>query len=147
MSAQQAHHVVIYERLSGFTAGSSVLPSTAPAEVPAATAGGDVYAAYADREDEDGDMMMAEEEADQLVSSLQAARHDSNEWVTPTDHPSIAMLLYGQQVSATYSLYVSLLKMPAWCNSLVMCILTISFSTLTFQPGSQISQGLFSCQL
>lgn len=43
--------------------------------------------------------MMAEEEADQLVSSLQAARHDSNEWGTPADHPSISMLLYGQQVS------------------------------------------------
>ena len=79
------------------------MPSNAPAEVPAAIAdGGNVYAAFADREDEDGDVMMAEEEADQLVSSLQAARHDSNEWVTPTDHPSIAMLLYGQQVSCRY---------------------------------------------
>ena len=57
------------------------------------------HAAVIDREDEDGDVMMAEDEADQLVSSLQAARHDSNEWVTTADHPSISMLLYGQQVS------------------------------------------------
>lgn len=41
---------------------------------------------------------MAEEEADQLVSSLQDARTDSLEWLTPPHHPSISMLLFGQQV-------------------------------------------------
>ena len=78
------------------------MSSNAPAETPAALAEArNVNAATAVREDEDedGDVMMAEEEADQLVSSLQAARHDSNEWVTPADNASIAMLLYGQQVS------------------------------------------------
>ena len=42
---------------------------------------------------------MADEEVEQLVVSLQAARHDSRTWDDVADHASISMLLYGHQVA------------------------------------------------
>ncbi len=51
-----------------------------------------------DHEDKDGDVVMAEEEVEQLIESLQAARHDSREWDTAAGHATISMLLYGHQV-------------------------------------------------
>lgn len=77
---------------------SSLNGNAGLASAPSNAAAG-ALTAVDERADEDGDVVMAEEEADQLLSSLQAARHDSVEWVSPQDHPSIAMLLYGQQVS------------------------------------------------
>lgn len=74
--------------LECLTAGLGTAPSHAVQHTDAADG----------RADEDGDVVMAEEEADQLLSSLQAARHDSTEWGHPQEHPSISMLLYGQQV-------------------------------------------------
>ena len=51
-----------------------------------------------DFEDQDGDVVMADEEVEQLVSSLQAARHDSSSWDAAADHATISMLLFGHQV-------------------------------------------------
>ena len=56
-----------------------------------------------DHEDKDGDVVMAEEEVEQLIESLQAARHDSREWDTAAGHATISMLLYGHQVSCYFS--------------------------------------------
>lgn len=42
---------------------------------------------------------MADEEVEQLVVSLQAARHDSRTWDDVADHASISTLLYGHQVA------------------------------------------------
>ena len=55
-----------------------------------------------DHEDKDGDAVMAEEEVEQLIESLQAARHDSREWDTAAGHATISMLLYGHQVSCYF---------------------------------------------
>ena len=55
-------------------------------------------AASADYEDQDGDVVMADDEVEQLISSLQAARNDSSSWDHITDHASISMLLFGHQV-------------------------------------------------
>ncbi len=55
-----------------------------------------------DHEDKDGDVVMAEE-VEQLIESLQAARHDSREWDTAAGHATISMLLYGHQVSCYFS--------------------------------------------
>lgn len=50
-------------------------------------------------EDKDGDvLMMAEEDVEQLVASLQAARHASSEWENMGGLSSVSMLLFGQQV-------------------------------------------------
>ena len=53
-----------------------------------------------DYEDQDGDVVMADEEVEQLISSLQAARHDSSGWDAAADHATISMLLFGHQVQA-----------------------------------------------
>ena len=42
---------------------------------------------------------MADEEVEQLIVSLQAARHDNTEWESAAKHASISMLLFGRQVS------------------------------------------------
>ena len=55
-------------------------------------------ASAADGEDADGDVVMADEDVEQLIVSLHAARHDSKEWEDVAGHPTISMLLYGQQV-------------------------------------------------
>ncbi len=55
-----------------------------------------------DHEDKDGDVVMAEEEVEQLIESLQAARHDSREWDHAAGHATISMLLYGHQVSCYF---------------------------------------------
>ena len=49
-------------------------------------------------EDRDGDVVMAEEDVEQLVASLQAARHASSEWESVGGPSSISMLLFGHQV-------------------------------------------------
>lgn len=49
-------------------------------------------------EDKDGDVLMAEEDIEQLVASLQAARHASSEWENMGGLSSISMLLFGHQV-------------------------------------------------
>lgn len=51
-----------------------------------------------EHEDKDGDVVMAEEDVEQLVASLQAARHASSEWETLEGPSSISMLLFGHQV-------------------------------------------------
>lgn len=61
------------------------------------------HSSLSDHEDKDGDVVMAEEEVEQLVESLQAARHDSREWDTAAGHATISMLLYGHQVSFYFS--------------------------------------------
>lgn len=50
-------------------------------------------------EDKDGDVVMAEEDVEQLVASLQAARHASSEWENMGGPSSISMLLFGCQVT------------------------------------------------
>ena len=57
-----------------------------------------VSSSAVDHEDADGDVLMAEEEVEQLVASLQAARQSSSEWEHPGGHASISMLLFGHQV-------------------------------------------------
>ena len=49
-------------------------------------------------EDKDGDLVMAEEDVEQLVASLQAARHACSEWESMGGPSSISMLLFGHQV-------------------------------------------------
>ena len=49
-------------------------------------------------EDKDGDVVMAEEDVEQLVASLQAVRHASSEWESVGGPSSISMLLFGHQV-------------------------------------------------
>ena len=61
------------------------------------------HSSLSDHEDKDGDVVMAEEEVEQLIESLQAARHDSREWDTAAGHATISMLLYGHQVSCYFS--------------------------------------------
>ncbi len=51
-----------------------------------------------EHEDKDGDVVMADEEVQRLIVSLQAARHDSSEWQEAAGHATISMLLYGHQV-------------------------------------------------
>ncbi|KAL3141316.1 hypothetical protein ABBQ32_004904 [Trebouxia sp. C0010 RCD-2024] len=53
-----------------------------------------------EHEDKDGDVMMAEEDVEQLVASLQAARNASSEWETLQGPSSISMLLFGHQAAA-----------------------------------------------
>lgn len=57
---------------------------------------------WSEYEDKDGDVVMAEEEVEQLIESLQAARHDSREWDNAAGHATISMLLYGHQVSCYF---------------------------------------------
>ncbi|KAL3161917.1 hypothetical protein ABBQ38_009002 [Trebouxia sp. C0009 RCD-2024] len=52
-----------------------------------------------EHEDKDGDVVMAEEDVEQLVASLQAARHASSEWETLEGPSSISMLLFGHQAA------------------------------------------------
>ena len=53
-------------------------------------------------EDKDGDVVMAEEDVEQLVASLQAARHASSGWESVGGPSStISMLLFGHQVQAS----------------------------------------------
>lgn len=61
------------------------------------------HSSLTDHEDKDGDVVMAEEEVEQLIESLQAARHDSREWDTAAGHATISMLLYGHQVGCYFS--------------------------------------------
>ena len=49
-------------------------------------------------EDIDGDVLMAEEDVEQLVASLQNARTAGGEWESSTGPSSISMLLFGHQV-------------------------------------------------
>ena len=55
-----------------------------------------------EHEDKDGDVVMAEEDVEQLVASLQAARHASSEWESLEGPSSISMLLFGHQVKHPY---------------------------------------------
>ena len=49
-------------------------------------------------EDKDGDVLMADDDIEQLVASLQSARHTSSEWENMGGPSSISMLLFGHQV-------------------------------------------------
>ena len=53
-------------------------------------------------EDTDGDVVMAEEDVEQLVASLQNARNASGEWDSSAGPASISMLLFGHQVKYLY---------------------------------------------
>lgn len=63
-----------------------------------------------EHEDKDGDVVMAEKDVEQLIASLQAARHASSEWETLEGPSSIFMLLFGHQV-----------KHPCCCQGLRLC--------------------------
>ena len=55
-----------------------------------------------EHEDKDGDVVMADEDVEQLVASLQAARHAGSEWESVGGPSSISMLLFGHQVKHLY---------------------------------------------
>ena len=65
---------------------------------PASNGAADEY------EDKDGDVLMAEEDVEQLVASLQAARHASSGLDSSAGPSSISMLLFGHQVKHLYCL-------------------------------------------
>lgn len=65
--------------------------------------------------------MMAEEDVEQLVASLQAARNASSEWETLQGPSSISMLLFGHQVKHPPRLQIAPLSLSQaschMCNS------------------------------